>query len=411
MSGTPAERAAVRLARPELARLVDELYHRFGGAPPTAVRLRGLTDGERTALADLLGSARTPAGEVRLPLRRLAEVLGLEEVGQLKAVVEELRGAVVDRGAVRAAASAERAEVWAWLLARAERLPPVVDPAGWVEHLRRLGVRGSLAEHRRWLDRVLAVLAALPSDGLTLAELAQDVLGDPHALDAGRSIAAAVLDALGPTVVGHRDAETARGLWESAGVAPDALSSTVLALGLGHRAPREHPLWSLWQVSRQHSEPTLHTLAQLRRWPVPPLASSEAVVVVENPSLVAAAARSGWNAPVLVCSSGRPTVAVLTLIRQLTAAGGTAYQHADFDPVGVAITGWLAERCGTVPWRMGAVDYRAAVRGRSEAAVPSRVIPATPWDPALQAAMADSARWVYEEQVRDILLAGLRGLA
>ncbi len=71
----------------------------------------------------------------------------------------------------------------------------------------------------------------------------------------------------------------------------------------------------------------MHTLAQLRRWPLPALARDQAILVFENPSLVAAAARSGWAAAPIICSSGRPTVAVVSLIRQLT-----AYQHADIDP-------------------------------------------------------------------------------
>lgn len=379
------------------------------------------------ALADLFGSPRLVGPSAKLPTRRLAQALGLDSTRELREVVERLRGPVLDRSAERAAALAARHEVWADLRAQAWELPAVVDPTAWVDRLEhRKGVRGGLDRHRGWLSQVLGVLAALPAEGLTLAELAQDTLGDPHGLDAGRSVAAAVLDALQPThppqdagAAGRRDAEATRALWESVGVAPDALSSTVLTLGLGRGADAGHPLASWWEVSARHSEPTVQTLASLRRWPVPPLAAHEVAFVVENPSLMAGAARTGWAGPVLVCSSGRPTVAVLTLLRQLTANGATAYQHADFDPAGLAITSWLSERCGTAPWRMGASDYRAALSARTcragtevkgvEAAEVVEV-PPTPWDPALGVALAESGRFVYEEEVRVALLAGMQAV-
>lgn len=409
-----AERAATRLGRPGLRALVDELHRRYGsGTSPVSVRLRDLSQTEQVALADLFGSPRLLGASPQLAVRRLAQALRLESAEELQEVVELLRGPVVNRSAARAAAAAARGQLWEGLRGQARELPAVVDPTAWVDRLQhRTGVRGGLEQHRRWLAQVTGVLAVLPADGLTLAELAQDVLGDPHGLDAGRSVAAAVLEALDPGTTGRRDAEHVRAVWESAGVAPDALSSTVLALGLGGGVPPEHPMAPWWDLTAGASEPTVHTLSQLRRWPAPPLPDGSVLVVVENPSLVAAAARGGWDGPPLVCSSGRPTVAVLTLLRQLTAAGATGLQHADFDPSGLAITRWLAERCGTQPWRMGAADFRDALTAETvEPADLAVEVPATPWDPALQAALHASGRWVYEEQVRDELLTAARALS
>lgn len=113
-------------------------------------------------------------------------------------------------------------------------------------------------------------------------------------------------------------------------------------------------------------QPVVLTLAQLRRWHVSPLPPSSFAHVVENPSVVVDAASRGWDGPVLVCSSGRPSVAVVTLLRQLGASGATLAQHADFDAAGLAITSWLAERAGTTPWRMGVRDYEDAVAGERE---------------------------------------------
>jgi len=104
-----------------------------------------------------------------------------------------------------------------------------------VESVRAGGVPGGdVARRRRRLAAAVAALTALPADGIGLAALAADVLGDPHALDRGRALATLVLDAVAAARGRPRpaDAEAARWLWEEVGVVPDPLSSTVLALAL-----------------------------------------------------------------------------------------------------------------------------------------------------------------------------------
>jgi uncharacterized protein (TIGR02679 family) len=174
-----------------------------------------------------------------------------------------------------------------------------------------------------------------------------------------------------------------------------------LVVGLGVEAPP--PLGPWLRATRAVGEPVVFTLAQLRRWPVPALAADERVYVVETPSLVAEAARLGWDGPPIVCSSGRPTVAVVTLVRQLAGAGAQVLQHADFDATGLAITGWLAARAATTPWRMSGADYLAAASRRSGQATLA-TLPPTPWDPSLHAAMAQAGHPVYEEELRVELL-------
>jgi uncharacterized protein (TIGR02679 family) len=146
------------------------------------------------------------------------------------------------------------------------------------------------------------------------------------------------------------------------------------------------------------------TLAQLQRWPLTPLDSTAMVYVVENPSIVAAAAARDWSGPPIVCSSGRPTVAVVTLLRQLGGCGATILQHADFDATGLAISAWLAHRAGTVPWRMTAADYREAV-AVTRHRVPFRgAVPPTEWDPELGEAIRVAGVVVHEEERRADLL-------
>jgi uncharacterized protein (TIGR02679 family) len=249
------------------------------------------------------------------------------------------------------------------------------------------------------------VLRALPVDDLPLAGFADDLIGEPHALDRGRTLTAIVLDAIAVSLRRERpaDAESARLLWEAVGVVPDPLSSTVLVLGLRPDVV-EDPLTPWLRGCAELSEPVVLTLAQLRRWRVAPLPPHGEAYVVENPSLIADAAGRGWRGPVLVCSSGRPTIAVLTLLRQLGSEGATLHQHADFDPAGLSISAWLAQRAGTTPWRMTAGHYAAAVEVDRRRLPLVGAVPETPWDPRLRDVMTEAAVAVYEEELRATLL-------
>ena len=402
-----------RLARPGLEPLVDELARRFGDGPetPTRLTLRQLTSQQRAAVADLLGAPRLLPATARLRVDQLCSALAVDDACQLRAIVERLRGPIVDRRATRDAARAERESLWSWLASEINAIDigGVGSLRGWAGVVRRDGARGGVERHRGRLEDALAVLRALPADGAPLAALADDVLGDPHALDRGRSVSRLVLGALA-SAGGHEvpaDAEGTRQLWETVGVAPDPLSSTVLVLGL--RSSCEHPLGDLLAASADAVEPAVLTLAQLRRWPCDPLEPTAHAYVVENPSILAAAANRGWSGPPIVCSSGRPTVAVVTLLRQLGARGATLSQHADFDPSGLAISAWLAERARTIPWRMSAADYSDALAVQRRR-VPFRgAVPPTAWDPSLRVAIQAAGVAVFEEELRAALLDAMLG--
>lgn len=425
------ERAARRLARPELQPVVDELARRLGesaAVTPVRLTLRGVPTDTRRALADLLGSDRLPPVDLQVSTDRLSAALDLAEPAALRAVIELMRGPLPDHRAARASARDARDELWAWLSTRAADvdLGTGTDRLGaWVSGLRATGLRGGLASSRARLAIALDMLGALPVDGVSLPSFASDHAGDPHALDHGLALPAIVLDAIACALDQPRaiDAETARTAWESVGVVPDPVSSTVLTLGLsaaGQPEPIEDdgpatPLRTWLDVAARTAEPVVLTLANLRRWPVAPLPATAAIYVVENPSLVVEAASRHWSGPPIVCSSGRPSVAVTTLIRQLTAGRARAFQHADFDPAGVSITQWLAQRARTIPWHMTSEHYLSGVRRSSGSSGTGREsfafgrIPDTPWDPALQVAMARLGRPVYEEQLRADLLDAMSG--
>jgi uncharacterized protein (TIGR02679 family) len=404
------------LDRPGLEPLWDELARRYGkGTQPVTVSLRNLSLPQRRALADLLGSDRLPTAQFRVSVRRLVEALGVDGASGLRALIEQARGPIPDRRAARVADRLERLRLWTWLaeeagrLAIFERSPDSIDDVRasdrWAEMVRAEGVpRGDLSAHRLRLAGVLAVLAALPADGIALPALADDAFGDPHGLDRGRTAAALALGAVATARNRDRptDAEGIRALWEEVGVVPDPLSSTVLALGL--EANGDGPLDAWLRAAAAASEPVVLTLAQLRRWPMAPLPAGAVAYVVENPSLVTEAASRAWSGPPIVCSSGRPTLATVLLLRQLGGGGATLVQHADFDAAGLGITAWLAERAGTRPWRMGERHYRAALAASRPRLPIAGTVPPTPWDPTLEPAMAGTGLAVFEEELRHELL-------
>jgi uncharacterized protein (TIGR02679 family) len=404
--------AASRLEVPGLAPLVAELARRFGdGSPVTRITVRDLDDEQRASVADLLGGDHLPGPTIRIALHTLLRVLDLTGVEALRKAVEEMTGPLGDRQSDRNQLLQRRVNLWTWCAEHAEGVPLLAHADGvsrWMDQLRRAGVRGGAdgeVAYRRRLGQAMAVLRGLPVQApISLAAFADDLLADPHALDRGSLVEGLVLDALA-IALGQprpRDAEAVRHLWEQVGVVPDPLSSTVTVLGL---RPIGDDVLATWvRHCASMSEPTVVTLAQLRRWPLAPLHASEVTYVVENPSLLSSAAAEKWTGPPIICSSGRPTVAVVTLIRQLSAAGSTCRQHADFDAAGLGITAWMAERAGTVPWLMTADVYGRAVAVKRQRVPLESRMPDTNWDPALGPAMMAAGVAVYEEELRLDLL-------
>ena len=345
----------IRAQRPELDVLWDELARRMGASESavTTVTLRGLGAEARRGLADLLGADRLPASTCRVRTDAVAAALGVDLVG-LRALVEDLRGPLPNRASVRSAERAQREELWSWFFGEVSELGLVP----WAARVRSAGVPGGdILLHRRRLAGLLAVLDALPSDGISLAGLAADVLGDPHALDYGSWSGSLVLEALACLRAASppRTAEGARELWAAFGVQKDSLSPSVLALGL--RPSGDDPLASGLRAMAEASEPVRITLSQLRRWPLPSRAGSD-VFVFENPSIIAEAAARRWAGPPLVCTSGWPNVAGQTLLRQLAAGGCRLHLHADWDGPGLGIVQLLIARIGGEPWEMPPLQTR-----------------------------------------------------
>lgn len=387
------------LRSPHLAPLWREIHRRLAtGAQVTAISLRALTEDERHALAELLGTDRLPAADARIRMAALRDALHPVE---LEAVLTELVGPVVDRSARRREAAAEREALWSWLESHPVLTArPALRP--WAARLKTEPITATIPETRSLVGNALAVVARLPAGRLPLPVLAQRALGDPHALDAGR-LPALVLRAIAAEagLPDPQDAEQRRALWESAGVLCDELSSTVLVAGLAPEG--DSFLATSMRAAKAEGTAVAVTRAQLRRSPIAVASGATVVSIVENPSVMQAALdRFGTDLPPLVCVSGRLHVAARVLLRTLAAAGLDLRYHGDFDPVGIGIAADVITNLGARPWRMGAEDYLSAL-APGPALEPEQV-PETPWDPALQAAMRREATCVYEEAVLESLL-------
>lgn len=387
-----------RLARPELEPLCDELVRRYEASDRlvATITLRELDEATRRAIADLLGSDRLPPATCRVVVRHVAAALGTDAAG-LRSALCDLRGPFIDRAADRLARSRQREELWGWLQGQAHSLGIPI----WAETLRIKGVpRGDVGAHHERLRMATDVLRRLPADDIPLAGLACDLFGDPHSLDHGTWLSSAVLDGVAELAQDEcpSSAEDGRRLWASVGVVADGLSSSVLCLGI--RPPGRDPLVRFLKDCSDASEPVAITVAQMQRWPI--VVNERIVYAFENPSILVQAARGGWTGPPLLCASGWPNVAAITLTRQVKEGGATVRYHGDFDPNGIAIAEMLVQRVGVDPWRMSTDDYVARVgdaRVRIDGGVPE-----ASWDPNLASAMRENGVAVFEENMRDELL-------
>jgi uncharacterized protein (TIGR02679 family) len=408
----PADLVRLRatLGDPALARLVEALRRRIElGRPLTgSLTLPAASEAERRALDNLLGRPTTRGDSLRVDLDWLAETLSAAGIcPSLRDAVDALVGPVRER---RAEAAAEER---AWLAVRERAVAllaewPAMSP--WTEELFASGLLKRLAPDPDEATTLLADIAALarvlPAGGELLAALAARIFGDAHAFDPGTPRATLAVRAAarlgGVTLVD--DAEGRREAWAAVGVLCDELSTPALVLNLP--AANDTPTARLLRAARAEAEPFHLTLRQLLLWPlsVDPALAGREVFVCENPTIVALAARRlGGRCAPLVCASGQFATPVKTLLRQLAAAGARLRYHGDFDVGGLAIARRVIGEHGATPWRLGASDYRAAPKGKPLASDPG----ATPWDPALEAAMRTERRAVHEEAVFDTLSADL----
>lgn len=306
---------------------------------------------------------------------------------------------LVDRPAMKAAARTSLEDEWS-------RIDEVLaDPKlrEWRDLIDEFGVTDPEVLSGT-MRRVARVLAALPADGVSPVELAEEVLGDTKALT-DTAVRRWVLRLLAASreVPEPRTASERMKLWEQFGVLESGVTSRVLTLGViidGSPAA-----CGIAEATRSAGIHQVWTLAQLRTWNVK-LAPGD-VFVCENPTVLQAAERElGSESLPLVCTEGQPSEAA---VRLLETARGRVFWHADFDWTGLRTTARAQEVFDAVPWRMDADTYRDALtRGESEPLKARDTKASSPWDPDLARALTESGRAVMEERLIGDLLMDLR---
>jgi len=425
---TGGDRAALDrlLGTPETAWLLARVRSRIvasrGSMLTGVVQLNEPTEAQRAAVVRLVGRPRRPGSTLRVELAVVEAILrrGPWPPG-LADAVETLTGPVVDQAFERdrtATAWARAADGLSMGAAEHRGLGEWWEgfcAAGGLKRAARAEAARTGAEHgpgvgAGLVELVAAVVAALPSTGEPLSMLARRITGDAHALDLsrplGRLAAAAVGVAFAPGARSSRDA------WAAAGVVLSNVASTVLCLGVpGVTAPTGSAAWAsatALEAMRKARMPLVLTLDQVRSGGVEALLPDRMVHVCENPTIIEVVAER-WgrsptaDAPVLICTWGQPSTAVVDLLAILTADGAGCSYHGDFDWSGLRIAHALHQRIPWTSWRYTAADYLDVVEGD----VPSRALdgrPApSPWDPRLAVVMSEHGLAVEEEAVAETL--------
>lgn len=345
---------------------------------------RTITGDRRTVLlADLADGVSRLTGRT---FREVLAELGNAPAGRREAAAAR-QAASRDRHAAMDAAVDELAPSASWL-------PP------WANAARRDGLfAGHDAEEVvSTVRRVLAVTEQ-GGQGRSRTEVAALILGDAHALDTATPMATLVTRAL----VERDGPGSERLVWERAGMPLDFVSAPVLTWGLPLLG--DSPAAVAARAMTAAGLPLHLSAAALRQAP-PRVLPGIALLVVENPRLVEAAAERNLAAGVL-STNGNITTASLMAIAALGQAGAQLRYHGDFDVPGLSMTA-RAMNLGCVPFRMRAADYLAALSSAATdgVALPHdrSSVPATPWDPDLAPAFTAHRRVVHEERVMDNLL-------
>jgi uncharacterized protein (TIGR02679 family) len=386
----------------ELLELRLRLRGRFErGATGGAVTLSGLSQAERAALCGLLGRRQGIATTLRFDIDELDGVLRRACLADsLREALEILDGPLVDRAAARG----EVAQQWRSVqdACSDRRLAALLQVPRGLGLLKRLAA-GDPVLALRMCAQAARVLDRLPSATVARAQLAAEVLGDAHGLDAGRPVATLVLAALRlqrtdeePQV---EQEESDRAVWAALGVLVNELARPALCLNLPHAAG----------VVGTAGEPGYLSLRALLRTPIRWQVNGRDIFVCENPNIVAIAADMfGNRSPPLVCTDGMPAAAQRALLLQLGQAGANLRYHGDFDWPGIAIGNVLVSHFGATTWRFCAVDYLSAVEcGAQEGESLGEMYREATWDPDLAPAMRQRGRVIHEEAVTATLLADL----
>lgn len=329
------------------------------------------------------------AGVTNVPLRELLARFDLA-AEHLPIVAELAVGRqVVNRSAARRAAAGAREALWAQVeldLAAVPRLARRIRATGVAE----IDI-DAVEQQARQLGSALAAIneqrqpGALP---VTLAKLAHDCTGDPHAFDldrlTGRRLVEAVAELLGEAEPSRPDA--VRALLACVGVLADRLSATVLVLNVS-----AYGTGLVDERLRLSGGPVPLTLYDLTVHP--PVLADAPLLVVENPSVLEAAMAVGFTGS-MACTSGHLRAVDHAFLQRAVDCGVPLTYAGDIDRDGLIIAAQIQALYGA---RLVGMDKDVVVQaGASPSTVPLGALPdGIPTD--LAATLAEHGRAVYQE--------------
>lgn len=433
-----AHKAVMFFHRPGLSRLVMKLYEKYIEESQVRgqITLLDCTSDERREIASFLGKSLYADSNIRIKLVDIEKAL----LHSFNCTLPDLlRAYYPDRALVtrverQAHHTQRQSDFRAALASLIEQLPHNTHGRHWLEHgshgeswLYARYKNAPLEEQQRQLKLVAYIADLLdqlprPDAPERLALFAQRTSGDPHMLDAGRAAGRLFLLALADSyivrttlavalenVVGDREQELL--LYRNAGLLVDTISTNVAAYNLAgafYLDGTPDPL-----LHAAGARVILLPLRQLQEWKSV-ISSSATIFVVENPQVfeeIIASVQAENEPPTLVCTSGWPSVAALTLLDLLLSASPTCTlcYSGDFDARGLQIAAYILARypgrCHL--WRFDRDTYSAVLLqgGIPAPAADLALLDTLPeiFTP-LVALMQEKGMWAYQEGITHLLI-------
>ena len=295
----------------------------------------------------------------------------------------------------------------------------------------------STDEQKRQLDTISYVVSLLnqlpnPASPERLAIFAQRTSGDPHRLDPGQPAGRLFLQAISD-LAGQSSTLPSQGrvqelhLYQRVGLLVDTISSNVAAFHLAGATNLDGSCDPL--ITAAGARILLLPLCQLLQWQAISSATND-IYVIENPqvfeeviaSLPRVQDRNSTDStecqvllPTIICTSGWPSVAALTLLDLLlsTTPVNRLHYSGDFDIKGLQIAAYLMERYPELcfPWHIDAEAYTLAIQADGIAAH-KRELEMLDALPEVFAPLVEiiqtQGKWAYQEGIAQLLVADIR---
>ena len=440
-----ARKAAIFFHRPGLSRLVMKLYEKYIEESQVRgqITLHDCAPDERREIASFLSKPLYADNTIRVKLLDVEKAL----LHSFNCTLPDLlRAYYPDRALVtrverQAHHTQRQSDFRAALASLIAQLPHDAQGRHWLEH----GLHGEPWLYARYKNapveeqqsqlKLVAYIAGLldqlprPDAPERLALFAQRTSGDPHMLDAGRAAGRLFLLALADScivrttlavapenvtvalenVVGDREQELL--LYRNAGLLVDTISTNVAAYNLASAFYLDGTPDPLLHAAG--ARVVLLPLRQLQAWKSV-TSSSEAIYIVENPQVfeeIIASVQVENKPPTLVCTSGWPSVAALTLLDLLLSASSTytLCYSGDFDIRGLQIAAYMLARytgrCHL--WHFDCDTYSAVLR---QGGIPAPAADLVLLDmlpeifAPLVARMQEKGMWAYQEGITRFLI-------